>query len=308
MTESIAEPTQINRIDLFALARNTHSQNGEDGILEKIFEIDNVARGFFIEFGAWDGMYLSNTYNLYKQGWTGCYIEGDALKYRDLVKNIPDPSIMKINSWVTRDGPTSLDRIVAGLNVPHIDLLSIDIDGDDLPVWKSLRVSRPSVVVIEYNPTIPADVLYENPRDKNHGNSPLSIVKYAASNGYTLVDGTLTNLIFVQNGSKVLDVARLKALEDITRQTKSTKYFFGYDGTLITSSEIAGSQLNELIPVPWTEPICLFSQPLPRVLRGFAPPKAIALFRFVYRMVPSVLFHPRESMRLIRRYWSRRNR
>ena len=252
-------------------------------------------------------MYLSNTYNLYKQGWTGCYIEGDALKYRDLVKNIPDPSIIKINAWVTSDGPTSLDRIVAGLNVPQIDLLSIDIDGDDLLVWKSLRSSRPAVVVIEYNPTIPGDVLYENPPAKTMGTRRCRLRGMPRPTATHWSTGR-SQFDFARNGSKVTDVAQLKRLEDITQQTKPTKYFFGYDGTLITSSEIAGSQLNELIPVPWTEPICLFSQPLPRVLRGFAPPKAIALFRFVYRMVPSVLFHPRESMRLIRRYWSRRNR
>src|SRR6516164_7950212 len=114
-------------IDLFALARNDFSQNGEDGILEQVFEVENIAQGVFIEFGAWDGKYLSNTYNFYKRGWTGCYIEGDARKYQDLICNVPESSIRKINAWVSYEGPTSLDHIVTQLQVPEIHLLSIDI-------------------------------------------------------------------------------------------------------------------------------------------------------------------------------------
>ena len=155
--------SEEQRIDLFEFSHNVYSQNGEDGVLQKIFEMQGIDRGFFIEFGAWDGMYLSNAYHLYKLGWTGCYIEGDDRKYQDLVRNIPDESIKKVHAWVADEGPNSLDRIVAELDVREVHLLSIDIDGDDLRVWRSLRTCRPMVVVIEYNPTIPTDVLYENP-------------------------------------------------------------------------------------------------------------------------------------------------
>jgi hypothetical protein len=295
-------------IDFFKLARNEFSQNGEDGILEKLFEVEGVANGFFIEFGAWDGKYLSNAYALYKRGWTGCYIEGDERKYRDLLVNIPDANIKKVCAWVTSEGPTSLDRIVADLNVPRIDLLSIDIDSDDLLVWKGLRVAKPLVVVIEYNPTIPSDVLYENPPGAVHGNSPLSIAEFASSNGYTLLEGTATNLIFVRNGARVLDVARAKTLADVARQTQPMKYFFAYDGTLITSVKIGGQQVNELVPVPWTSPMCFFPQPLPKFLRRYSSHVAARVLKFVYRALLSIAFHPFASLRLFGRYLDRRSR
>ena len=46
---------------------NIYSENGEDGILEKIFSLlspvldDNK---WCVEFGAWDGKYASNTFRL----------------------------------------------------------------------------------------------------------------------------------------------------------------------------------------------------------------------------------------------------
>ncbi len=296
------------RIDLFALRRNEFSQNGEDGILEKVFEIEGVKNGFFIEFGAWDGQYLSNTYRLYKNGWTGCYIEGDPRKYEDLLRNIPDPAVKKLCAWVSAEGPGALNRIIADLGAPNIDLLSIDIDSDDLRVWRGLTVSRPLVVVIEYNPTIPTDVLYENPVGAVHGSSPLSIAEFAAANGYTLLEGTATNLIFIRSGARTLEAARVKTLADIARQTQPLKFFFGYDGTLITSVPVAGSQINELLVIPWTAPACLFPQPLPKLVRTFAPPRPVALLRFCYRTFLSIVFHPIASLRLFGQVRARRRK
>jgi len=52
------------------------SSNGEDGIIEYIAARMNVAPGYCVEFGAWDGRLGSNTWNLLNhRGWKGLLIE-----------------------------------------------------------------------------------------------------------------------------------------------------------------------------------------------------------------------------------------
>ncbi|MBT5399271.1 hypothetical protein HOL24_01865 [bacterium] len=49
-------------MDLLKYASNFRSQNGEDGIIEKVFKIIGEPENkYFVEFGAWDGEFLSNT-------------------------------------------------------------------------------------------------------------------------------------------------------------------------------------------------------------------------------------------------------
>jgi len=52
--------------------KNVYSQCGEDGVLLEIFNRIKIFNKFYIEFGAWDGLILSNTANLRlnkKMGW-----------------------------------------------------------------------------------------------------------------------------------------------------------------------------------------------------------------------------------------------
>ncbi|MCU7957228.1 MAG: FkbM family methyltransferase, partial [gamma proteobacterium symbiont of Bathyaustriella thionipta] len=53
--------------------RRYYGQHGEDYLLWKFFDYKND--GFFIEVGAFDGVYLSNTYSFEQEGWRGICIE-----------------------------------------------------------------------------------------------------------------------------------------------------------------------------------------------------------------------------------------
>ena len=53
-----------DRVDLLGYRENKYSQFGEDGIIQEICYRQGIKVGWFVEFGAWDGKHLSNTYNL----------------------------------------------------------------------------------------------------------------------------------------------------------------------------------------------------------------------------------------------------
>lgn len=68
--------------------RNVYSQTGEDRVVEKILETLPQTDKWCVEFGAWDGLYLSNTRNLIEtKGYSAVLIEADKNKFRDLQHN-----------------------------------------------------------------------------------------------------------------------------------------------------------------------------------------------------------------------------
>jgi hypothetical protein len=141
-------------------SKNIYSQNGEDGIVEELLKRLNINNGWVCEFGAWDGIHLSNTFNLVTKGFNAVFIEGDVHKYSDLLKTVKKyNNIIPINAFVDyNDTPNSLDNLLKKTNIPiDFDILSIDIDSYDYHVWKSLKTYNPKIVIIEINSSVNTD-------------------------------------------------------------------------------------------------------------------------------------------------------
>ena len=66
----------------------SHSQNNEDEFILDIYNKKKIESGFFFEFGAWDGIHLSNCRLLFENGWSGCFVEIDERRFIDLKNNI----------------------------------------------------------------------------------------------------------------------------------------------------------------------------------------------------------------------------
>jgi len=245
---------------------NYYSQNGEDGIIEAMLAELQIPKGFFVEFGAWDGKHWSNTYNLIGKQWSGCLIEADTRKFSELCRTVPDDNIIKINALIEPAGPNSLEELLRRHGVGHVDLLSIDIDSDDLAIWESLTWYSPTVVIIEFNPTIPFDTRYRNPSRAFHGNSALSIYEFAVKRSYVLVAGTDTNLIFVRRDAWVKTSIPARTLQEVRDNTFQLRFFFSQDGALLHTYEpFIKAGVTELFPVPWIFTVA--AQPVPRLLR-----------------------------------------
>ncbi len=101
-----------------------------------------------------------NPTNLYK----GILIEANEERFQNLQSLYANKSdIITLNQLVSFDGNDSLSSLFEKYDCKEIDLLSIDIDGNDYHLWDSLYNSKyntAKIVCIEFNPTIPNDVYY----------------------------------------------------------------------------------------------------------------------------------------------------
>jgi len=179
------------------------SQSGEDGIIQKILEIIPDKNKWCVEFGAWDGVYLSNTANLIKNaGYSAVLIEGSSHKFIDLKNNYADfKTVFPINTFVGFAANNGLDKILTDTAIPRdFDLLSIDVDGNDYHIFKAMTKYKPKVLVIEFNPTIPNEVSFVQVADPSvsQGSSLFSLVTLAKEKGYQLISVLPYNAFFVK--------------------------------------------------------------------------------------------------------------
>jgi hypothetical protein len=223
---------------LLTHAANVHSQAGEDGIIAKILEIIGANTKWCVEFGAWDGKYLSNTYNLIaNSGFSAVMIEGSAKRCRDLVATFKDnPRVIPLHAFVGFTAADGLDTILAKTPIPlDFDLLSIDIDGNDYHVWKAVTRYRPKVVVIEYNPTVPTAVEFIQPADMtiNQGTSLSATAQLGKEKGYELVSVTEHNCLFVRAELLPLFGIADNSVQALRPSESMVTYVFnGFDGTV----------------------------------------------------------------------------
>jgi hypothetical protein len=202
LTLCISTAVSAPKKKLLDYSFNVYSQFGEDGIIKRILEIIGTTTKVAVEFGAWDGFYLSNTANLWGKdtSWKGILIEGDEKKFEELVRNTESCNCMALHEWVGIGESDSLEAILKKNNIKEpLDVLSIDIDGNDYHIFESLKNIRPRLIVCEYNPTIPAnfDVFAPYGKENNFGCSVGALTKIAEKKGYCLVALTVTNAFFV---------------------------------------------------------------------------------------------------------------
>jgi hypothetical protein len=180
----------IDKNSLISYRKNIFSENGEDGIIEKIFSEIGTTSKICCEFGAWDGIWASNCRNLIKNNnWKAIMIEGDPVRYKDLLKTYGDnKDIRCLNNYVDIQ-ENSLNNILITNDKNNLDFLSIDIDGLDYEIFEDIEF-QPKVICIEVNTGHSPDSTLNISRDIaiNNVGQPLSyFVNIAKSQGYKLV-------------------------------------------------------------------------------------------------------------------------
>ncbi len=202
-----------------------YSQNDEDGIIQEIFRRIGTTDKRFIEFGVQNGL-ESNCHYLLLKGWSGLWLEGsqkDVQEIHDRFRPIIAGGRLKVkNAFITRD---NINELFTSENFTgEIDLLSIDIDGNDYYVWQAVNVVKPRVVIIEYNGKFPPDFEWKQAYNSRHvwdgsdwhGASLKAYELLGRELGYQLVGTNLlgVNAFFVRN-----DLAGDKFITPATAET-----------------------------------------------------------------------------------------
>jgi len=196
---------------LVPFGQKVYAQTDEDGILREIFRRIGLTTRTFVEFGVGNGL-ENNTLALLFEGWTGLWIEGSAAHVHALeagfATTLASGRLKARQAMITRE---NIDALIAA-DMPHgpIDLLSVDIDGNDYHVFEAIRCIDPRVVVIEYNakfaPPIEYCMVYDPAhrwqRDDCFGASLSFLEKAFARRGYALVGCNVAgaNAFFVRAG------------------------------------------------------------------------------------------------------------
>lgn len=228
-----------------------YSQLGEDGVIEKIFEIIGTRSKVCVEFGATDGLYVSNTAHLWKdKNWKAILIEANAQSYEELKKNISNyNNCLPIHETVGNKELDSIEHILKKYNVTEeVDLMSIDIDGNDYYIFESLEKLRPRVIVCEFNPTIPLHLDVYAKYGNYFGCSAGSLIRLAHQKGYKLISIVNCNCFFVKeeeynkfNNFETSFLALRHAYEinqkNIRRDRCLVHLVTGYDGKYVLIQE-----------------------------------------------------------------------
>lgn len=204
LCERIQNPKCIEKFGF-----KVYSQNDEDGIIEEIFNRIGTTNKKFIEFGVQDGI-ESNGHYLLLKGWKGLWIECDSeavvkinCSFHNVIQN---KKLIVAEEYITKDNINAIFEKYQ--QIGEVDLLSIDIDGNDYHVWKEIEIVNPRVVVIEYNAKLPPSCEWVMPYcelhrwdggDK-HGASLLALEKLGREKGYILVGTNISgvNAFFVR--------------------------------------------------------------------------------------------------------------
>ena len=177
------------------------SQWGEDGIIQYLINKLKIKKGIFVEFGV-DNYEESNTrYLLFNNNWEGLVIDSN----QDNIYTIKNSYYFwKYNLEAKCHFITirNINKIISSfLKKKKLDLLSIDLDGNDYWILKCLNLDifRPKILICEYNSLLGKKIAITVPYAENFKRN------------------------FISKHSKVYYGASIKALVDLANKKG---YFF----------------------------------------------------------------------------------
>lgn len=206
---------------------NTYAQAGEDAILKFLFNDIGVSRPSYLELGVYKPDIGNNTFLFYQSGSRGVCVEADvtlidkikSVRNEDIILNVgvgtedeeevnfyvfDEPSLNTLDKneaeyrvsqgtfkivKIEKIKLQNINNLIAQNFSSYPDLLSIDIEGMDLAVLKTLDFNKFSIPVICVE-TCTYSENHVRPKDQ-------SIIDFMLSKDYFIYADTYINTIFV---------------------------------------------------------------------------------------------------------------
>jgi hypothetical protein len=196
-------------LDLQHAERQVFSGGGEDGVLERLFQVLRPRHSYLVDLGAGDGITGSSSRNLLvHHGWGGLLVEPGPSGERLAVSCA---GLGRVRALRAQVDPGDVEFLLERQGAPRDpDLLIIGLKANDWYVWRAIQEFRPRVVEIQYNAAFlpPQRMVIEyDPFNRwdgalYFGASIQSLYELGERKGYELVyaDSTGSNLFFVDAG------------------------------------------------------------------------------------------------------------
>ncbi len=176
---------------------------GEAGVLLYVFSKIGVTDRRVVELGMRDITRCNSTNLVLSFGWSSLLIDPHAARLKRakaFYEAHTRVGSSRVTCVETRIQPKDINELMAENGCEgEIDLLSIDIDGNDYWVWKAIDVIRPRVVMIAYNPSLGPDEALVTPYIPDliacqahpfgwyHSASLLALERLGRKKGYILI-------------------------------------------------------------------------------------------------------------------------
>lgn len=182
-----------------------YSFNDEQSIIFGYLSALNLGKGYCIDIAASDGISMSNTYSLYKDGWSGLAVECDARKFSSLASNYVNFQNVNLAKFMVT--PKNILSLLSANEIPEkFEFLNLDIDGYDYYVLEQILGSyRPKLICTEINEKIPPPIKFTvkwNPdyawaEDHFYGQSISQLHMLAREHQYALVELHYNNAFLI---------------------------------------------------------------------------------------------------------------
>lgn len=243
----ISSARKDSRPDLRDTGFKLYSQFDEDGLLLYIFSLIGFTNRKVVEMCAGNGEECNTANLIINHACQGLLFDGNpslVTHAQNFFARHPStwlcPPICK-QAWLTRDNVNTLleENGFSG----SIDLLSLDVDGNDYWIWQAISQISPRVMICETHNIVPDDLALtipykedfdytsaDNYHEEFRSASPLAMIKLSRAKGYRLIGAHKYgfNLIFLRNdvGAEFFPEVPLNAISDnpYTVQAKKTRW------------------------------------------------------------------------------------